>query len=37
MKGMEAKGPFFVVRPFSQDRKDTNKFLIRLACEILFE
>ena len=40
MKGLEAKGPFFVFRPSSEDQKglsDTNKLLIFLSCEILFE
>ena len=40
MKGSEAKGPFFMLRPSSQDQKglsDINKFLTSLSCEILFK
>ena len=40
LKGLEAKGPFFVLRPSSQHQKgpsDTSKLLIPLTCKILFK
>ena len=38
MKVLEAKWPFFVFRPTSQDQKglsDTNKLLNAMACELI--